>query len=191
MRAILLGLLPTLLFGCTQLSQQHSTQAVAPVVSNCLGELSLPDDLAPSFTAIEDPQLLAQALGEPEKGGLCQGQVYQSNADAEVVIYRAWNSTNPHSQFGQWWAFDQPSGKVAMYRSDYEICYQWSPLDKLVRCTLKPGSTVVVGNGQSAKCSEYLSYPASEKQQVFIQNADDLVTECSVFDAMMSWQEEQ
>ncbi|MVD33254.1 hypothetical protein D6U54_19075, partial [Vibrio cholerae] len=67
--------------------------------------------------------------------------------------------------------FELPSGYTADYRKNFEICYQWSPLDKLAKCTLKAGTKVVVGNGQSAKCSEYLSYPVSEKQQVFISEA--------------------
>ncbi|UXI04634.1 hypothetical protein [Photobacterium sp. TY1-4] len=150
--------------------------------------MSLPQGIAAHFEAADDPALLSSALGEPEQGKLCQGQVYQSKPDAKVVLFRAWNSTNPNSQFGQWWAFHQPSGKIAAYRSDYEICYQWSPLDKLVSCTLKPGTKVVVGNGQSAKCSAYLTYPTSEKQQVYLVDAANAVMDCSVYDGVMSWQ---
>lgn len=118
-------------------------------VSVCEGTVALPSALAGKFKSVDDPKLLDYAMGEPLAGGLCQGAVYQSTE--EVTIYRAWNSTNSGSQFGNWWAFNQPAGKTADYRKDYEICYQWSPLDKLVQCTLKVGSKVVVGNGQSAK----------------------------------------
>ena len=153
--------------------------------TSCVGSTVIADDLSEQFKLVHDPELLSQAIGEPLKGKLCQGAVYQSIG--EVTVYRAWNSTNPHSQFGQWWSFQLPSGNTAKYREDYEICYQWSPLDKLLKCKLKPGTKVVVGNGQSAQCSEYLSYPVSKKQQVFIIDASDAVQSCESYDSEMSW----
>ncbi|MEJ2682474.1 MAG: hypothetical protein P8144_13670, partial [Gammaproteobacteria bacterium] len=95
--------------------------------SACLGTVTIAPQFADHFSSIEDESLLNQALGEPNAGKLCQGRVYQSKADSHVVIYRAWNSTNPNSEKGQWWAFYKPKGLVSQYRSDYEICYQWSP----------------------------------------------------------------
>ena len=183
------------LAGCAQLSQPVPTNApantdaadTAAAVSVCEGSVELAPHLAEHFTAIEDAELLNQALGEPEQGKLCQGQVYEVNPDAKLTIHRAWNSTNPYSQFGKWWAFDQPAGKVADYREDYEICYQWSPLDKLVSCELKAGTKVVVGNGQSAKCSQYLTYGTSEAQQIYLVDAEAALTACEVLDAEFSW----
>ncbi|GAA3938145.1 hypothetical protein [Litoribacillus peritrichatus] len=160
-------------------------ESTSSLEQSCVGSPVINGQLGLKFDLIKDEELLSKALGEPNQGKLCQGKVYQSNQ--EVTIYRAWNSTNPHSQFGQWWAFERPSGLTADYRTDYEICYQWSPLDKMVKCTLKPGTQVVVGNGQSAKCSEYLTYPSSEKQQVFIVNAADAVLDCKEYDSVMSW----
>ena len=153
----------------------------------CLGSSNLPENLVNEFELIEDQQLLNGAIGSPNKGKLCQGQVYKSNEDTQITVFRAWNSTNPDSKFGEWWAFHQPTGKISEYRSEYEICYQWSPLDKLVSCTLKPGVKVVVGTGQSAKCSKYLTYPISEKQQIFIEDAPTSVTNCTMFEGEFSW----
>lgn len=152
---------------------------------SCVGSTVISGDLGNLFKLVQDSALLSQAIGDPLKGKLCQGAVYESTD--EVTIYRAWNSTKPHSEFGQWWSFQFPSGNTAKYREDYEICYQWSPLDKLVKCTLKAGTRVVVGNGQSAQCSEYLSYPVSDKQQVFIKDAADAVESCESYDSVMSW----
>lgn len=163
--------------------------ASAPIPTPaCVGSTDLPTNLASQFDAITDTALLKSALGEADQGKLCQGKVYQSKKEAKVTIYRAWNSTNPNSQYGQWWAFDKPAGNIANYRANYEICYQWSPLDKMVSCTLKPHSKVVVGNGQSAVCSNYLSYPVSESQQVYISDAANAVESCTEFDGVMSWQ---
>ncbi len=163
MKKLLLPILAATLFGCSATPPQEQ---VPLSHSTCVGSTKLPAGFNDKFTAIEDEALLNDALGEAKKGKLCQGLVYQSKNDTSIVIYRAWNSTNPNSKMGQWWAFEQPIGKVAKYRSDYEICYQWSPLDQLVRCSLKPGTKVVVGTGQSAECSQYLTYPASDKQQI-------------------------
>lgn len=179
------GVIISLLCGCS-----NDPLASVTVTSSeaCIGSVDLSPLLASAFERTEDLALLNQALGEPGKGGVCQGQIYMAKADSQVKIYRAWNSTNPQSRLGLWWAFNKPAGLIAQYREDYQICYQWSPLDKLVSCTLKPGTKIVVGTGQSARCSDYLSYPVSGKQQVFIENAAENVVDCHDFSGMLSWQ---
>jgi hypothetical protein len=189
MKSALPSLLLLLLSGCSLL-QESATPPASSVsyqadANGCIGTTDLPPSLSKQFIKVDDDALLQQALGEPDKGGLCKGQVYQATGD--VTLYRAWNSTNPNSQMGSWWAFYRPSGLIAQYRADYEICYQWSPLDKMVNCTLKTGTRVVVGNGQSAMCSQYLNYPASAAQQVFISNATESVSDCENFDAVFQW----
>ena len=177
-----------LLAGCSQFSAQEN-QEPASATLQCLGNTNLPPRLANQFYPVTEPALLAESLGSPEQGKLCQGAVYQAKPKSQVVIYRAWNSTNPKSKLGQWWAFSEPAGPIALYRKNNEICYQWSPLDKLVRCTLKPGAKIVVGTGQSAQCSQYLSYPASATQQIFVNDASS-VKECDTFTGMISWDKE-
>jgi hypothetical protein len=181
----LFPLLLFVLFGCAnhQIGQSVSNAAR----SLCTGSVDLPVSLANKFKPTENEQLLSEALGETAQGKLCQGRVYKSKADTYITIFRAWNSTNPNSKFGKWWSFQKPAGKVSAYRSDYEICYQWSPLDRLVRCRLKPGTEVVIGTGQSAECSEYLSYPISDKQQIYIDAAAKAVADCVVFDSVFQW----
>jgi len=155
---------------------------------SCVGTTDIPDSLKGNFVEAVDQSLLNAALGEPGKGGLCEGQVYISTGLNKVTLYRAWNSTNPGSTYGNWWAFNKPAGKVAQYREDFEICYQWSPLDKLVTCELEAGTKVVVGTGQSAMCSQYLQYDVSASQQIYIENAESVMQNCTEFDAIMSWQ---
>ncbi|GAL33567.1 hypothetical protein JCM19240_2263 [Vibrio maritimus] len=82
--------------------------------TGCVGSVKLPNKFSGKFKLVDNPQMLAKAIGEPLSGGLCQGAVYQSTE--EVTIYRAWNSTNPSSQFGSWWALAKPEGKTADYR---------------------------------------------------------------------------
>jgi hypothetical protein len=179
----ILGLaLVAVIQGCA--NQSVTTETL--VEESCIGTTAISSELSDKLKSIQDPSLLAQTLGEPLQGKLCQGAVYQNTQD--VALYRAWNSTNPNSQFGEWWAFELPSGKTADYRKNYEICYQWSPLDKLSKCTLKAGTKVVIGNGQSAQCSEYLTYPVSEVQQIFIADSVNSVADCQVYDSVISWE---
>jgi hypothetical protein len=184
-RYILITVLLLTLLGCAGYPVNKETQIDAGL---CLGSSDLPADLTEMFEPVEDKQLLSEALGNPGEGKLCQGQVFKSKKIHDGTVFRAWNSTNPNSKFGNWWAFQKPVGKISAYRSGYEICYQWSPLDKLVRCTLKPGTKIVLGTGQSAECSKYLTYPVSDKQQVFIPDAAMVLTNCKVFDGVFSWE---
>ena len=175
-----------LLVGCSPAVLQKTTSAGPP---KCLGDTDIPAEFASGFVPAEDDDLLNSALGAANEGKLCWGRVYESTGDSRITVYRAWNSTNPGSKMGSWWAFREPAGKVSQYRSEYEICYQWSPLDKLVVGTLKPGTKVVVGTGQSARCSEYLTYPVSGKKQIFIEDASGAVVGCKVYDLIFSWRQ--
>ncbi len=181
--------------GCTHLPVQDSATQPAttspPVAASsagatCSGTTTLPAEYRGLLQPVQDETLLTKALGAPDKGGLCQGQVYQ--ATATVTLFRAWNSTNPYSRLGKWWAFHKPTGEVAQYRNNYEICYQFSPLDKLTRCTLKPGAKVVIGTGQSVWCSEYLSYPTNAAYQIYVDDASPAMLGCTDFDGMFNWQ---
>ena len=177
-----------LLTGCA--SQPDDSLPATPTepTAPCLGTTDLPEHLVPYFDEITDPELLSEALGEEDQGKLCQGKVYQAKTNTKVPVYRAWNSTNPGSQFGQWWSFYRPSGLVSDYRKEYEICYQWSPLDKLVSCQLAAGSKIVLGNGQSAVCSDYLTYGKSAAQQLYLSEASEQALKCDVKSAVFSWQ---
>jgi hypothetical protein len=193
--------LPLILFfaGCASYTATNTTatvanktaatvQKTAPVAEACAGDTKLPVSLQDKFVPAHDDVLLAASLGEPTKGKLCQGQVYQTKADTQITIYRSWNSTNPGSQMGKWWAAQVPAGKSSQYRVDYEICYQWSPLDKMSQCTLKAGTKVVIGTGQSAYCSDYLSYPVSAEKQIYIEDSSSTVADCTTYDGVFDWQ---
>ena len=162
---------------------------VATVTNNqCPGNVDLPAELANQFEAVTDDALLNSTISAANAGNLCQGRVYQAKTNVKVTLYRAWNTTNPNSRLGHWWAFTKPTGKTAQYRTDYEICYQFSPLDKLSQCQLAAGAKIVVGTGQSVKCSDYLTYPAAAAKQVYIQDAGSVLNSCQDFDEVFDWQ---
>jgi hypothetical protein len=155
--------------------------------SACPGSVELPPEVAGQFEPVADDALLSSAKGAPNAGALCDGKVYAAGKKIDVTLYRAWNSTNPGSRMCKWWAFIRPDGKVAQYRADYEICYQWSPLDKLTHCRIKAGARIVVGPGQSASCSQYLTYPASAAKQVYIDDASSALSDCKDYDLLFNW----
>jgi hypothetical protein len=178
----------SLLFGCAHLPKPGPEAPTAPAPQACIGSTALPPSLSAQFEPVADEALLAKAVGKEKQGALCQGRVYQAKAEASVVLFRAWNSTNPNSRLGSWWAMEKPEGRIVDYRKDYEICYQWTPLDMLVQCKVKPGAKVVIGPGQSMECSQYLTYPASARQQVFIDNAESALSDCTNAFGVFGWQ---
>ncbi|MCC2604542.1 hypothetical protein [Planctobacterium marinum] len=177
-----------LLLACA--SHRADNTAVNPTEKTntnvCVGEVTAPAVFAPMLSEIENPELVKRALGEDDLGGLCQARAYQVNQSFDV--YRAWNSQNPFSQYGHWWSFSIPSGKISEYRTQYAICPKFSPLDMLVRCALQEGSVVVLGTGQSAACSAHLTYPVSSTVQIYIPNASEVTQSCQSFYGVFSWQ---
>lgn len=143
----------------------------------CVGSVMPPPA---GMRAAPNPALLAEALGAPGKGGLCEGAVYQQDANAAAVtVYRVWDEARPKSRMGRWWSFSQPQGPVAQYRAENAICPSWSQLSHVVRCQLRPGTQVAVGTGQSASCAPDPDYPPSPVNQVYVPNSspDDLKVE--------------
>lgn len=155
--------------------------ALAP--EPCKGQLSTAPE---GFQPIDAPELIAQAKKGPGEGGACDARAYQVSGTR--AIYRAYNGTHPQSKLGAWWALEEPSGSVSAYRRNYEICYQWSPLDRLVKCTLRAGAKVVLGTGQSVVCSEHLTYSTSASLQLYVADAKQDALDCTDFDGMLSWQ---
>ncbi len=172
-----------------QCLENCSTTPVEAAKNQCIGNIELPVEYAGAFEETVDEPLLSRAIGNTNKGSLCQAKVYVSKSAVKIPLYRAWNSTNPNNRLGKWWAFNLPDGKIAQYRSDYEICYQFSPLDKLTQCTLKPNTKVVIGTGQSITCDAYLTYPVSASKQIYIEidPKSASVSDCKDYDGVFNW----
>lgn len=132
--------------------------------NECVGDIITPPA---GMEPAEDATLLAAAIGAPEAGKLCKGKVFI--ATKPVTVYRVWDSSKSYTLYGGWWSFNLPQGPRDKYRVDNDICPEWSPLNIMSSCTIKLGSKVVVGPGQSAKCSASV-LPASAVNQVYIPN---------------------
>ncbi len=138
-----------------------------PAAGACVGSVEAHDGLK----EVDDAVLLKDAHGDPGAGRLCMGKAFE--VVKPLKVYRVWDKNKAYTQTGQWWSFSKPEGPREAYRVANEVCTAWSPLDTLSECTLKVGSHVVVGPGQSANCpagSSPPSYPASATNQVFVEN---------------------
>ena len=87
-----------------------------------------------------------------------------------VTLYRVFDADKPYTEWGSWWSLQPPEGSKAQYRADNAICPEWSPLNKVVACQLRPGSQIVVGNTQSAQCADGSVFPKTAHTQIFVPN---------------------
>lgn len=156
-----LGALVTLL-GC-------ATAPVTPpspvVAAACAGEIAAAPEGA---RRVEDPALLASALGDEGAGKLCTGAVFE--ATRAVTVYRVWQRDRAYTELGRWWSLERPVGPRASYRAQNDICPEWSALDVWSRCELRAGARFVMGPGQSARCAGGVVLPRSATNQVYVDN---------------------
>jgi hypothetical protein len=125
-----------------------------------------------------DAELLARARGRPGEGRLCDGRTYV--ARAPVTVHRLWDSSRPSSEFGVWWALEPPHGSRDDYRRKYAICPGWSRLDRVTTCTLKPGTPLVLGTGESVACGlPEATLPRSAAVQAFLPELRTRFLACS------------
>jgi len=99
---------------------------------------------------------------------VCSAKVF--SVIAPVVLYRVFDSSKPYTKFGGWWSLNRPAGSKEEYRAANAICQEWSPLDKLVSCEIRPGSQIVIGTTQSTICNDGSVYPKTAENQVFVAN---------------------
>ena len=117
---------------------------------------------------VDDPALVARAVGGPGEGKLCAGKAYE--VTQPIVVHRVWQSAKAYTLFGGWWSLEAPRGPVGEFRARYEVCPEWSTLDVASTCTLKVGARFVIGPGQSARCADGSTLGASPANQLFVPN---------------------
>lgn len=139
--------------------------ANSALAQSCVGEIITPPA---GLVASTDDALLAKAIGAPEAGKLCKGKIFV--AEKPITVYRVWDSSKSYTLYGGWWSLDVPKGPRNEYAVKNDICPEWSPLNIMSSCTIKVGTKVAIGPGQSAKCADGSVLPASSVNQVFIPN---------------------
>ena len=151
--------------GCAYLPRDSSAGENGIDGEACTGSVAITD---PGLLETANPFLLTRAKLQKGKGGVCSAKVYA--AVAPVVLYRVFDASKPHSKFGSWWSLKAPSGSKADYRAANAICKEWSALDRVISCEVRPGTQVVIGTTQSAECSDGSTYPQTAVNQVFVAN---------------------
>lgn len=131
----------------------------------CVGSVS---SSVPGLRADASDKLMSQAKGAAGKGGVCAAQTFV--AVEPVTVYRLYDSSRPWTAQGAWWSMTRPSGTRESYRAQNAICKEWSQIDRLVVCKIKPQTELVLGTTQSVTCSENEKYPATADIQVYIPN---------------------
>jgi hypothetical protein len=161
---VVLSVLSLCLASCSGVNGGLKNHAVGLDGIACVGDVMEPPA---GLVEAEDKALLAVTLGASGKGRLCAGKVYQ--VDSPLTVYRVWDSSRSYSADGQWWSFSPPSASRQSYREENVICPTWSALDRMSVCTLKKGTLIVIGPGQSADCPER-RYAQSATNQVYVPN---------------------
>ncbi|KFB76745.1 MAG: hypothetical protein J5X22_22320 [Candidatus Accumulibacter sp.] len=131
----------------------------------CVGTVvSTAEGLAESTNS----SLLGKAQMPTGKGGVCSAKVFA--ATAPVVLYRVFDASKPYTKFGVWWSLKRPGNSKVDYRSENAICPEWSNLDRLTHCEIRPGTQVVLGTTQSAICADGSLFAKTAAIQVFVPN---------------------
>ena len=157
---------------------EHVRTLVGIDGGECVGEISAPPE---GLVKMLDETLLDSALGRSGEGKLCAGKVFL--ATGSVKVYRVWDGAKPYTSRGSWWSFARPLGPRDAYQKANAICPEWSALDRVSVCDLKTEAEIVVGVGQSARCSNMVLEKSGNNQvfipnnarenKIFVENCDD------------------
>lgn len=151
--------------GCSSLLNEPGKTEVGIDGLSCTGYVV---SAVPGLIEATNPALVEHARLPKDKGGVCSAKVF--SVIAPVTLYRIFDASNPKSKFGGWWSLKPPSGTKEDYRSANAICREWSALDRVVSCEIRPGTQVVIGTTQSAQCEDGSKYPQTSVNQVFVPN---------------------
>ena len=144
LRYLLIGMFLSCM--CVELASADERLSL-PAMLDGKAVILTPDD---SDYARADLPAAVKAAGE---GGLMQGLVIRLTSD--IPVWRMWSgpakkdARGNTNRLGQWWSYDQPRGTQQDYRRSYEICLAWNDLTWVAQCTLKQGSIVAIGPGNS------------------------------------------
>jgi len=159
------SLLPITLLACAATTPTPTAATTPPAAAACVGSVATPPEGA---RMVEDPTLLASAIGADGAGKLCVGAVFE--ATAPITVYRVWQRDRAYTELGRWWSLARPEGPRERYRTENAICAEWSALDVWSRCEIRAGARFVLGPGQSARCGADVVIPRSATNQVYVDN---------------------
>jgi hypothetical protein len=159
------SILSLALSGCANLANNAGSSERGIDGVTCVGHVST---LFEGLAEAGNSSLLAKAQMQTGKGGVCSAKVF--SATAPVVLYRVFDASRPYTKFGGWWSLKRPGNSKLEYRAANAICPEWSNLDRLVSCEVRPGTQIVLGTTQSAECADGSTYSKTTELQVFVAN---------------------
>lgn len=107
---------------------------------------------------------------------------YENTSQEPIVLWRVYNTSYPQSAMGRWWSLDDPTkSSKDEYRQANAICPEWSPLDGIAKCELRPGGDFVIGHTDAVRCKT-VNYLASDTLQIFLVNPLEDLYNCTVSD---------
>lgn len=162
---IALSLLSLAVAGCASFPGNREVAEAGVDGVACVGAVP---SAADQLTSASNTALLAKSQYASGKGGMCAAKVFA--VAGPVSVYRVYDSQNPHSMYGSWWALARPAGPKDDYRAINAICKAWSGLDRLVSCQARNSSEIVLGTTQSADCPDGTVYPKTAAIQVYMPN---------------------
>lgn len=153
------------LAGCANLANNAGSSERGIDGVTCVGSVASSIE---GLSEAANASLLSKAQMQTGKGGVCSAKVF--SATAPVVLYRVFDAGRPHTKFGGWWSLRHPGHSKLQYRAANAICPEWSPLDRLVSCEVRPGTQIVLGTTQSAECADGSTYAKTAETPVFVAN---------------------
>lgn len=153
------------LSGCANLANNAGSSERGIDGVPCVGSVAT---FVEGLSEAGNASLLAKAQMPTGKGGVCSAKVF--SATAPVVLYRVFDASKPYTKFGGWWSLKRPGNSKPDYRAANAICPEWSNLDRLVSCEVRPGTQIVLGTTQSAECADGSIYSKTAENQVFVAN---------------------
>ncbi|MES2938803.1 MAG: hypothetical protein V4864_14040 [Pseudomonadota bacterium] len=153
------------LSGCANLASHTGSGERGIDGVPCVGSVATSVE---GLSEASNASLLVKAQMPTGKGGVCSAKVF--SATAPVVLYRVFDASKPYTKFGGWWSLKRPGNSKPEYRAANAICPEWSNLDRLVSCEVRPGTQIVLGTTQSAECADGSTYSKTAETQVFVAN---------------------
>lgn len=170
LRAALLGVGLLLVAGCSSLSSWTGGVGLsAPSAKGPDGVACVGDVPAAQRGMVEEKneRLLSEADDVTGAGGICAGKTFK--VTEPVRVFRVIDANRGSAEYGRWWSLNHPGSSRERYREANAICPEWSQLNQLISCNIRPGTAVVIGTTQSASCGK-AAYPKSGTLQVYIEN---------------------
>lgn len=137
---------------------------------------------------------IMEAVNDEEEGGVREDAFAVYKTLDAIQVYRAWhwNETSDKPDFaelGAWWSWTVPVGDMALYRKENAICPGWNGIDRMTSAYIPPGTLIICGMTQSAKCSQFMYYDKSDNVQIYVPDSRRVMRPIARFTGSIMWKD--